>query len=114
MASRQSPDNRNTTKEKRGGITMENKLTEFEERIRMIYLNCVAYNKGAIGFIQDLRQIMPPTCTLNERKFLDEVKSKGKLIRPNVYVIYREPYKIGSVIFAKDFEANLSELVEGK
>jgi hypothetical protein len=91
---------------------MEDKITEFEERIRMIYLNCVAYDKGAIGFIEQLRQIMPPTCTLNDRKILDEIKEKAKLIRPNVYVIYREPYKIGSVIFAKDFEANLSELVE--
>jgi hypothetical protein len=28
--------------------------------------------------------------------------------------ILNAPHKIGSVIFAKDFEANLSELVEGK
>jgi hypothetical protein len=93
---------------------MEDKITEFEERIRIIYSNCVAYNKGAIGFIQDLRKIMPPVCTPNDRKFLDEIREKAKLIRPNVYAIFPEPLKIRSVIFAKDFEANLSELVEGK
>jgi hypothetical protein len=53
-------------------------------------------------------------CTTNQRKFLDEIREKAKLIRPNVYAIFPEPLKIRSVIFAKDFEANLSELVEGK
>jgi hypothetical protein len=96
---------------------MENKLTEFEAKM----IHIVMYNKYGHGsnfnteeFIADLRKIMLPTCTLNERKFLDEVKEKAKLISANVYVIYRTLHTIGSVIFAKDFEANLSELVEGK
>jgi hypothetical protein len=94
---------------------MSDKLTEFEEKVLDILYG---YEKSPelnfISFIEQLRKIMPPVCTLIERKFLDEMKEKAKLIRPNVYVIYREPHKIGSVIFAKDFDANLSELVEGK
>jgi hypothetical protein len=96
---------------------MEDKLTEFEEKVWMVVVGSITdvfMSKNKKKFIADLRKIMPPVCTPNERKFLDEVKEKAKLIRPNVYVIYREPHKIGSVIFAKDFEANLSELVEGK
>ena len=90
-------------------------LTEFEERA----INaCRRYRMdddyAMEDFVEDIRKIMPPTCTLIERKFLDEVMGKAKLIRPNVYVINLEPNKISSVIFAKDFEANLSELVEGK
>ncbi len=94
---------------------MSDKLTEFEEKVLDILYG---YEKNPelnfISFIEKLRKIMPPTCTPNERKFLDEVRDKAKLISANVYVIYREPHKIGSVIFAKDFDANLSELVEGK
>jgi hypothetical protein len=94
---------------------MEDKITEFEENVLKFvkkYKEMKSYYQ--IDFIYDLRKIMPPVCTLNDRKFLDEVRDKAKLISANVYVIYREPHKIGSVIFAKDFDANLSELVEGK
>ena len=91
-------------------------LTKFEHKLLRLVNNAI--NKGLDFdpwvFITDLRKIMPPTCTLNERKVLDEIRDKAKLISANVYVIYREPHKIGSVIFAKDFDANLSELVEGK
>jgi hypothetical protein len=57
---------------------------------------------------------MPPVCTPNERKFLDEISDKAKLIRPNVYAIFPEPLKIRSVLFEADFDVNLSELVEKK
>jgi hypothetical protein len=101
-------------------------LTEFEEREEMKNWDdieqdfIVDISRSFVG--QDIigkclefisRAGIEP-CTTNQRKFLDEMKEKAKLIRPNVYVIYREPHKIGSVIFAKDFDANLSELVEGK
>jgi hypothetical protein len=90
-------------------------LTEFEERA----INaCRRYRMdddySLEDFIEAIRKIMPPVCTPNDRKFLDEIREKAKLIRPNVYAIFPEPLKLRSVIFAKDFEANLSELVEGK
>ena len=92
---------------------MGDKLTEFEERIRMIYENCVAYNKGAIGFIADLRQIMPPTCTPNERKFLDEISEKGKFCR-SALAGKDALWFNQSCLRQSDFQANLSELVDKK
>ncbi|MCA6437058.1 MAG: hypothetical protein IM592_11285 [Bacteroidetes bacterium] len=90
-------------------------LTEFEERAINACRRYKMDDDYALeDFVEDLRKIMPPTCTKTERKFLDEIKEKAKLIRPNVYAIFPEPLKLRSVIFAKDFEANLSELVEGK
>jgi hypothetical protein len=105
---------------------MEDKLTEFEEREEMknwddieqdfiIDISRSLVGQGIIGkCLEFISRADIEICTLNDRKFLDEVKGKAKLISENVYVIYREPNKIGSVIFAKDFDANLSELVEGK
>jgi hypothetical protein len=90
-----------------------NKLTEFEIGLLNRIKKVTGYGMSD-SFVEDLRKIMPPTCTKTERKFLDEIKEKAKLIRPNVYAIFPEPLKLRSVIFAKDFEANLSELVEGK
>ncbi len=95
---------------------MEDKLTEFETELIHMIDDYVFDGAGGVteSFIEQLRKIMPPVCTPNDRKFLDEIREKAKLIRPNVYAIFPEPLKIRSVIFAKDFEANLSELVEGK
>jgi hypothetical protein len=57
----------------------DNKLTEFEKK-----LYAIAHRTILIGskddFIADLRQIMPPTCTPNERKFLDRVREIGELV----------------------------------
>jgi hypothetical protein len=91
------------------------KLTEFEERIRMIYENFVAYNKGAIGFIQELRNIMPPTCTLNERKFLDEIKIRGYLNDFQDLIISEPKDYAFSALRKKDFlDIDFKELVEKK
>jgi hypothetical protein len=100
---------------------MEDKLTEFEERTRMIYENCVAYNKGAIGFIQELRQIMPPVCTETERKFLDKIKKDGEYdddFGIQTINIYDETSNhddmmctFNSVVFS---DINLKNLVQGE
>jgi hypothetical protein len=95
-------------------------LTEFEAKM----IHIVMYNKYGHGsnfnteeFIADLRKIMLPTCTLNERKFLDEIKRNGK-IDSDGYLVFSsyEPYNDspGTQLDQSDFEANLSELVEKK
>jgi hypothetical protein len=56
-------------------------LTEFEEEIAE-YVYQYANEKSYLmeNFIQDLRKIMPPTCTPNERKFLDTLKESKSLM----------------------------------
>jgi hypothetical protein len=76
------------------------------------HLSIVPLPKTAIACCPDSNYVDVEFCKPNERKFLDEIKEKAKLIRPNVYAIFPEPLKLRSVIFAKDFEANLSELLE--
>jgi len=88
-------------------------LTEFEEKFTEL-----VQNHGVIGspdlwvkFLSKLREIMPPTCTATERKFLDEIREKFapgydsiKMIKPDV---------IGSrvCLFQKDFKTPLKKLV---
>jgi hypothetical protein len=64
-------------------------------------------------FVEDIRKIMPPVCTVNERKFLDEMKEKAKpyISQDEIIGLTIPNY---STLFQSDFEINLSELVEGK
>lgn len=93
----------------------DNKLTEFEEKIWGVVVNTITDRfivKNKTAFITDLRQIMPPTCTKNERKFLDEIREKGGFLK---YSDGQEVIDLpNSVINQKDFDSNLPELVEKK
>jgi hypothetical protein len=58
-----------------------NKLTEFDkEKFELDVLRLISKHTDTGGcfyhsdFLADLRQIMPPICTPNERKFLDEIE----------------------------------------
>jgi len=95
----------------------DNKLTEFEAKLRDLIQDTIDKPQGKHKFFSDLRKIMPPVCTLNERKFLDEIKRNGK-IDSDGYLVFSsyEPYNDspGTQLDQSDFEANLSELVEKK
>jgi len=61
----------------------------------------------------DLRQIMPPTCTPNARKFLDEIREKFMAYGDGSLGLKSEDYS--SMLDKSDFtKCNLSELVEKK
>jgi hypothetical protein len=57
---------------------MEYKLTEFEQLLVQVIkdnIETYSYYFDENAFIKDFRQIMPSTCTENERKFLDRVRA---------------------------------------
>ena len=91
---------------------MSDNLTELEENI----LDAVRRNYvGAFDtkqFVKELRQIMPPTCTPTERKFLDRVREIGILVNST-----REKSKVtilleASRVYDEDFpDIDLKELV---
>jgi hypothetical protein len=95
---------------------MSDKLTEFEEKVLDILYG---YEKNPelnfISFIEQLRKIMPPVCTLNDRKFLDEVKEKGKYEQNGSFYFYGK-INMGydGYINQAGFNANLKDLMEGK
>lgn len=100
---------------------MEDKLTEFEQKYcDMIHKR---FNNLSLGkwpstdeIVSDLRQIMPPTCTPNERKFLDEINMLGEFIE-SLDMDTEDGIYFGhssSFLSQSDFDANLSELVEKK
>ena len=88
-------------------------ITEFEEKL----LEAVRKAKflgeafSAKPFLEYVRQIMPPTCTTNERKFLDRVREIGKwetFMKGTGIKLNKD-----SKIMQRDFtELNLKELVE--
>jgi hypothetical protein len=94
-------------------------LTEFEEgAINACRRYRMDDDYALEDFIEDLRQIMPPTFTLKDRKFLDEIRGKGEYI-DNMGCIIIPKLDVNSnehtgFLFQSDFETNLSELVEGK
>ena len=93
---------------------MKNKLTEFEENTLQLvekYKEIKCYYQ--IDFVSDLRKIMPPTCTPNERKFLDEVKEKGEYEQNGSFYFYGK-INMGhdGYINQAGFNANLPELLE--
>lgn len=52
-------------------------FTEFELKVLEAISACRDYDDFYDEqFIETLRQIMPPTCTKNERAFLDEIREK--------------------------------------
>lgn len=90
-------------------------LTEFEEKFTEL-----VQNHGVIGspdlwvkFLSKLREIMPPTCTATERKFLDEIR---ELYEWNDHLgfphLQRKEITKYSNIYQQDFKkTNLRELV---
>lgn len=95
----------------------DNKLTEFEEKALEGICRALGYDRLFPGYksaiIYELRQIMPPTCTPNERKFLDEIKIKGFLEKNDKLQILGDGIYIGrhSKLLIEDFDSDLSELV---
>lgn len=90
------------------------KLTETEKQIMSLAWNSIS-GTGLLEqtFIEGLRQIMPPTCTANERKFLDEIREKFHIDEDGDCVFPNED--AWSMIFQKQFtKCNLQELVEKK
>jgi hypothetical protein len=95
---------------------MEDKITEFEHKLLRLVDNAI--DKGLDFdpwvFITDLRKIMPPTCTLIERKFLDEVREKGEYEQNGSFYFYGK-INMGydGYINQAGFNANLKDLIEG-
>jgi hypothetical protein len=97
---------------------MSDKLTEFEEKVLDILYG---YEKtpelNFISFIEQLRKIMPPTCGKEQRKFLNEVESNGK-IDSEGYLVFPsyEPYydSPGTQLDQSDFESDLSKVIKGE
>ena len=98
-------------------------LTKFEHKLLRLVNNAI--NKGLDFdpwvFITDLRKIMPPTCTLNERKFLDKIKKDGEYdddFGIQTINIYDEESNhddmmctFNSVVFS---DMNLKDLIQGE
>jgi hypothetical protein len=57
-----------------------NTLTEYEKRLIEIYRGSLFSDTTPTGFIAKVRQIMPPTCSPTERKFLDRVREIGEWV----------------------------------
>ncbi|CAE14753.1 unnamed protein product [Leptospira phage LE1] len=93
---------------------MENLITEICN-----LANSYCYDDGTFNyslFEESLRKIMPPTCSKNERAFLDEIKD---LYEWNDHLgfphLQRKEITKYSNIYQQDFtKCNLSELVEGE
>lgn len=88
------------------------KLTEIEKQIMTLVWKSIA-GTGLLEqtFIEGLREIMQPTCTANERKFLDEIREKGEWFKsmiPGKDALWLD----SSCIRQSDFESNLQELVD--
>jgi hypothetical protein len=92
------------------------KLTDFEQQVlNSIDLRDTGFGIDKDSFLEDLREIMPPTCTKNERKFLDILKFEGigeDLTGEWEMILSR--HNRGTWIFTdKQYpEINLKELVE--
>lgn len=90
-----------------------NKLTEFEEKIWGVVVNTITDRfivKNKTAFITDLRQIMPPTCSANERKFLDEIRDN--FVYDGYALVHCQDDDC--VLHKAHFKSNLPELVEKK
>jgi hypothetical protein len=79
-------------------------LTEFEERA----INaCRRYRMdddyAMEDFVEDIRKIMPPTCGVEQRKFLDEVEQLKALTNEEV-----------SFVSFDDFGADLDKVFNGE
>jgi len=100
-----------------GELTMD-KLTKFEIGMkRIIEEYFLDDNHTDEKLFHAIRQIMPPTCTPNQRKFLDIIERDGMLDGDDNLRIpdaFNESWG-ATEINAKDFpDVNLSELVEGE
>lgn len=95
-------------------------LKEFDEKViealeESASVSCTYVQDEVIydKFLSLLRDIMPPTCTANERKFLDEIREKGEMsgydFYPNRWMKMRDSED--TTICQGDFETNLRELV---
>lgn len=99
----------------------DRKLTEFEKpgnRDELLFeINLMADrmfvgNISKFQFSEILRQIMPPTCSPNERKFLDRIKEIGYV---SVSGLNLENETMLAILNKAMFpDVNLSELVEKK
>jgi len=90
------------------------KLTEIEKQIMSLAWKSIA-GTGLLEqtFIEGLREIMPFTCTVTERMFLDEIREKAKKLPiANAWGINLNPNLLErSILWQSDFETNIKELV---
>ena len=90
-------------------------LTEFEAKVKDIYFESIGMFKGSNWFVEQLRQIMPPTCTETERKFLDEIKERSWYVTNpalNLFCIEIRSKHSNVILHQSDYKTNLKELVE--
>jgi hypothetical protein len=92
-------------------------MSEFENKLLEIIRECPDVDNEFLEdqLLDNIRKIMPPTCTENERKFLDWlcVFECTGLSGDNEDALYIAPG--GSMMHSKDFpDVNLKELVEEK
>jgi len=92
----------------------DNKLTEFEEQLlKVIENSCKESGIYEIPssdiLISKLRQIMPPTCTTNERKFLDLARHKILMGFASMFLRNWGVNESGEII---DISETVKELVE--
>jgi hypothetical protein len=81
-------------------------LTDFEKKLDELvksYSYCSGEHQfpNHYSYYEDLRKIMPPTCTENERKFLDKLKEAKSLM---MTVITAEGIESYDVDFKKMIE----------
>jgi hypothetical protein len=93
-------------------------LTKFEQKV-ISMIHGFIDNSGYLekDFIEDLRKIMPLTCTETERKFLDEIKGRGEYLEyanAKRIVFGHIDQGVKSTLYQDDFETDLKDLIEGK
>jgi len=96
----------------------DNKLTEFEEKIFDLVIKWSLPVNQSINsankkvLTESIRQTIPPTCTPNERKFLDEIREKGYWAS-GCQIQIESGARI-AILNQAMFDSSLSELVEKK
>jgi hypothetical protein len=84
-------------------------ITETQNEFELKVLHFISKHTDTGGcfyhsdFLADLRQIMPPTCGVEQRKFLDEVEQLKALTNEEV-----------SLVSFDDFNADLDKVFEGE
>lgn len=87
-------------------------LTKFEQGLKQIVATMHNGNPSHIKkVIEQIRAIMPPTCTPNERAFLDEIREKGRPTKHGEHITINTVRGSYYELKQCDFKSNLKELV---
>jgi hypothetical protein len=99
-------------------MSVNKDITEFEEKVLRLVIDNIDHGEFYFDFtdekfIADLRQIMPPTCTETERKFLDRVREDFCAINDTIQSIGAGASGEIYCLYQSDFpDIDLKELVE--